>query len=138
MDSEDAPSCPRFTVTVLDGDVLKLIIPGQWLPENRGFISPHFVLGRLRDPSLELELYSVVRRRNLQHRQRFESVGVWSIGDYVLWRNERLLDFLVLDAVDQCLRKQLPPGGGVPTFKRLDLLASVAGGNDRASFSFRG
>lgn len=129
--------CPRFAVDVLGGDVLKLTIPGQWLPENRGFISPHFVLSRMRAPALEVELYSVVRKRAPQRRARFVSVGVWSIGDYVLWRDERLLDFLVLDAVDQCLRKQLPPGGGVPTFKRLGVLASVAGGSERASFSFR-
>ncbi len=130
--------CPRFDVAVLDGDVLKLTLPAQWLPENRGFVSPHFVLGRLRNPTLELELYSVARRASRRRRRMsFVSVGVWSIGDYVLWRDERQLDFLVLDAVDQCLRKQLPPGGGVPTFKRLDVMASVAGGTERAAFSFR-
>lgn len=126
--------CPKFDVDVV-GDVLKLTIPGQSLPENRGFISPHFVLGRLRDKTLELELYSISRRRlqrRHQHRSIFVSVGIWSIGEYVLWRDERQLDFLVLDAVDSCLRKQLPPGGGVPTLKRLDVLASASGVSFRA------
>ena len=125
--------CPRFDADVLAGDVLKLTIPGQWLPENRGFIHPHFVLGRLRAASYEVELYALARRRaRAVHTTAFVSVGIWSIGDYVLWRDERLLDFLVLDAVDLCLRKQLPPGGGVPTFKRLDVLASAAGVSFRA------
>lgn len=127
--------CPRFQVEALAGSVLKLVIPGQSLPENRGFISPHFVLGRLRDASYEVELYSVSRRRRGRLRQRqsvFISVGIWSIGEYVLWRDERRLDFLVLDAVDSCLRKQLPPGGGVSTIKRLDVLASAAGVSFRA------
>ncbi len=128
--------CPRFTVEALTGDVLKLTIPGQSLPENRGFISPHFVLGRLRDnKSYEVELYSISRRRlqrRYQQRAIFITVGVWSIGEYVFWRGERALDFLVLDAVDSCLRKQLPPGGGVLTLKRLDVLASAAGVSFRA------
>lgn len=127
--------CPKFEVDVV-GDVLQLSLPAQVLPENRGVISRHVVRTELRDitvpgfarePRLEVRLYRAVSRTRLL------DVGVWSIGDYVHWEHEREHDFILLDAVDQVLRYQLPAGGGVPTLQRAGLFGTAVG----AAFSFR-
>ncbi len=122
--------CPDFTVEVVSdvvgNELLQLTIPAQTLTD-RGFIHPHIVRAQRRPLSLELRLYRAVSRL------RLVDVGVWAIGDYVHWERERDQDFIVLDAVDSCLRAQLPPRGGVPTFKRAGLFGSALG----AGFSFR-
>jgi hypothetical protein len=120
--------CPSYTTDVLDGDVLQLTVPEQSLAD-RGHVFEHVVQGRLKASALELELYATRRDRRVlgQGCKRLVSVGVWSCGGYVHWRNERLLDFVVLDTVDLCLRDLLPPGGGVVTFKRANFLTSGDG-----------
>lgn len=119
---------PKYDVDVGPGDVLLLRLHSQPVIDGKGFISPHLVQARLRSPVvLELELHAIFRTGT-----RMLSVGVWAAGDYVHWRDERRLDFVVLDAVDLALRAQLPPGGGIVTFKRQDLLASAAGVSFRA------
>lgn len=108
--------CPAFDADVVDAggiDLLVLRIPAQALPE-RGYIQAHAVHCLLRPSLLELELYSAPRKLS-RRRPRLLSVGVWTVGAYAKWRSELRLDFLVLDAVDACLRRQLPPGGGVVT-----------------------
>lgn len=122
--------CPEFTTDVAvdagGNELLRITIPAQLLPD-RGLLQPHLVVAQLRTASLELRLYRTVSR------VRLVDVGVWALGDYVHWERERQHSFVVLDAVDSCLRAQLPPGGGVPTFKRGGLFASAIG----AGFSFR-
>lgn len=122
--------CPNFDVTVLEPrtprEQLQVTIPGQLLPD-RGYLQPHLVRGELLEDKLSLRLYRAVSR------VRLLDVGVWAIGEYAYWSREREHDFVVLDAVDSCLRALLPAGGGVSTFKREGLFGSAVG----AGFSFR-
>lgn len=122
--------CPDFRIEVLElgpeRELLQLTIPAQELPD-RGYILPHIVRAELFEDKLSLRLYRAVSR------VRLVDVGVWAIGEYAYWSREREHDFVVLDAVDSCLRAQLPPGGGVSTFKREGLFGSAVG----AGFSFR-
>lgn len=122
--------CPEFDATVLephtDRELLQVTIPAQLLAD-RGYIQAHLVRGELLEDKLSLRLYRAVSR------VRLVDVGVWAIGEYAYWSREREHDFVVLDAVDSCLRALLPPGGGVSTFKREGLFGSAVG----AGFSFR-
>ncbi len=112
--------CPRYEVDVVGSDVLSLRLFEQPLEGDRRLLE-HSVQGRLKNGALELELY----RSGI--RSRLLSVGVWTCGAYVHWRNERALDFSLLDSVDLVLRDLLPPGGGVVTLARAGALASGDG-----------
>ncbi len=107
---------------VLDGDVLEVQLLEQRFDDR--LLREHRVQGRLKG-SLELELYG--RRSAKLDRLRLLSVGVWSCGAYVHWRNEGSLDFALLDAVDLVLRDLLPPGGGAVTLASAGALASGDG-----------
>lgn len=140
VSTSDRPlDCPNFLADIVvdrGEELLQITLPAQELPD-RGPIQPHFVRGRLRPSSestactptssLELRLYRAVSR------VRFIDVGVWTLGGYVHWEHERSQDFILLDAVDLCLRAQLPPHGGVATLRRAGALGSAIG----AGFSFR-
>ncbi len=117
---------PSFDVDATADDVLLLRLHAQATADDRGRLLPHLVEARLLG-SLELRLFALFRssRRHL-------STGVWSCGGYVHWENERDLDFVLLDAIDLALRRQLPPDGGVVTFRRPEILATASGVSFRA------
>ncbi len=119
---EPRSDCPHYETDVLDGDVLSVRVLEQLLGDDRGLLLEHVVQGRLKQGSLELELY-----RSKATRLRLLSVGVWTCGAYVHWRNERALDFILLDTVDLVLRHLLPAGGGVVTLESAGALASGDG-----------
>lgn len=127
---EQPLDCPSFVASVLEPEpgreLLQLSIPSQLLPD-RGYLQPHLVRGELLADKLSLRLYRAVSR------VRLVDVGIWAIGEYAYWSRERDHDFVVLDAVDSCLRALLPPGGGVSTFRREGLFGSAVG----CGFSFR-